>query len=485
MANQRINSLKIHSIKGLVDVDIDFNDKAVTGIFGINGCGKSTILHILDCIYRAENNQGETNYFTRFFKKDGRTTWAGSSLEVNFTIEGNNKIVKYRKSEDRWKPRITERPARPCYFIGIDVSVPAIEREVVTKTNIPMIAGQPVPNVDLIRAAASYIFGRSYDDYGKTRSGSRNYQNVNTDGAVSYTSLSMGAGEQKLFHLLERLYNAPEYALLIVDEIDLTLHTIALHRLLDKVVEVANNKHLQVVFTSHREELTRRTDINIRHLWKPIGSPRTLCLDHTTPSCISRLTGVINREYEVFVEDQLAAAIVRNVLKDNGFLDFCSIYCFGDAANAFSVAAGLQIQGALSYKQLFLLDGDVLKTQELKEQVMKKRFSGDEVGKEEIRKNACKRIKQFTLPDGEQPEHYLWSLLKAIPGELTDAANNVADNQGDKHKYLLDICNILNEPSGIIYDKTVVQVKSHPDWANYVKELTTWIMACKQAANIR
>lgn len=166
-----------------------------------------------------------------------------------------------------------------------------------------MIAGQPVPNSEQIRAAASYIFGHNYDDYGKAHSDSRHYQNEHTDDAVSYTSLSMGAGEQKLFHLLEKLYNAPEYALLLVDEIDLTLHTIALHRLLDKVVKVANEKHLQVVFTSHREELTKRKDINVRHLWKPAGTTRTLCLNHTTPACVSRLSGVINREYEVFVED--------------------------------------------------------------------------------------------------------------------------------------------------------------------------------------
>lgn len=75
MANQRNNSLKIQRIKGLNDLEIDFNDKAVTGIFGINGCGKSTILHVLDCVYRSENGMGETNYFTRFFKKD---SWESS-----------------------------------------------------------------------------------------------------------------------------------------------------------------------------------------------------------------------------------------------------------------------------------------------------------------------------------------------------------------------------------------------------------------------
>lgn len=485
MANQRINSLKIQRIKGLNDLEIDFNDKAVTGIFGINGCGKSTILHVLDCVYRSENGMGETNYFTRFFKKDGKTTWAGSSLEANFTIGGNPKQIKYWKSPDRWKPRITERPARPCFFIGIDVSVPAIEREVITKTSIQMVAGRPVQNVDVIRNAASYILGRNYDNYGKSKSGSRNYQNVGADNTLEYTSLSMGAGEQKLFHLLETLYNVPDNSLLLIDELDLTLHTIALNRLLDKMVEVADDKNMQIVFSSHREELTKRTDINIRHLWKPDGNPQTLYLNHTTPLCLCRLTGVIKREYEVFVEDPLAATIVRNVLKDNDFLDFVSIYCFGDAANAFSVAAGLQIQGTLTYKQLFLLDGDVLTTPADKQKVMKSRFSGNEVGKEEIRQQACKRIKQFNLPAGEQPEHYLWAILKTTTGELTGAAKSIAGNLEDNHKYILDICNILNEPAAIVYDKVVKQVKSNPDWNNYVKELTVWIQACKAAASIQ
>ena len=484
MVDQRISSLRIQKIKGLLDAEIDFNPKAVTGIFGINGCGKSTILHILDCIYRAENGYGETNYFTRFFKKDGKATWAGSSLEADFLINGTPKSVNYRKSTDRWIPRITERPSRPCYFIGIDVSVPAIEKEIVTKTSITMTAGTPVPNVDAIRSAASTILGRNYEEYGRSKSGSRKYQNVGTGDSIAYTSLSMGAGEQKLFHILELLYNIPEYSLLLIDELDLTLHTIALHRLLDIIVAVATEKHLQVVFTSHREELTKRNDINIRHLWKPQNSKQTLCLNHTTPSCIYRLTRQVKREYEVFVEDLLASTIVRNVLKDNNFLEFVSIYCFGDAANAFSVAAGLEIQKALSVKQLFLLDGDVLRTPEEKKQVMKKRFSGDEVGKDEIRNKACTRIKQFNLPNGEQPEHFLWGILKSTGGELGEYANSLTEGLDDNHKYLADICNIMNEPPSIVYEKVICQVKKHPVWADYIKELTVWINACKQQAGL-
>ena len=91
----------------------------------------------------------------------------------------------------------------------------------------------------------------------------------------------------------------PEYSLILIDELDLTLHTMALQRLVTLIVQVANAKHLQVIFTSHREELTRRRDINIRHIWQPANVAQTFCLDYTTPACICRLTGVMEKQYEV------------------------------------------------------------------------------------------------------------------------------------------------------------------------------------------
>ena len=48
--SQKITSLHIDKLKGLENLDISFEDKNVTAIFGANGCGKSTILHALACI---------------------------------------------------------------------------------------------------------------------------------------------------------------------------------------------------------------------------------------------------------------------------------------------------------------------------------------------------------------------------------------------------------------------------------------------------
>ena len=52
----------------------------------------------------------------------------------------------------------------------------------------------------------------------------------------------MGAGEQRLFSLLETLYSMPPESLLLIDELDLTLHTLALKKLVREMVKVANKK---------------------------------------------------------------------------------------------------------------------------------------------------------------------------------------------------------------------------------------------------
>lgn len=45
--NQVLKSLHISQLRGVKDLDIDFSGSPVTGIFGLNGSGKTTILQTL------------------------------------------------------------------------------------------------------------------------------------------------------------------------------------------------------------------------------------------------------------------------------------------------------------------------------------------------------------------------------------------------------------------------------------------------------
>lgn len=484
LIQQKINSLHIEKLKGLEGFDISFEDKNITAIFGENGCGKSTVLHALACFYRAENANAETNYFTRFFKKVGGSAWAGSKMTVQFTINDIPTSIVYEKAVDRWKPRISQRPQRNTYYIGIDSCVPSIEKETVTKTSYSMHAAENVANKDSIIRSASKIMGRCYEDYAKQNCDKREYNKVNVQGGIQYTSLSMGAGEQRIFTILEKIYSVPEYSLILIDELDLTMHTTAFIRLLDIMVSVANERNLQIVFTTHREEIASRTDINIRHIWKPANQNQSLCLNQTNPMCIYRLNGTIQKDYEVYVEDDLAEAIVNSVLREENILNYVKVIRFGDASNAFSVAAGLCIQGQLSDKQLIIIDGDVYRTQDEKLKIMKKRYSGNEAEKDEVRQRAVSSIKQFNLPDNEQPEHFLWSILKTKQGTLAEFANGISPNADDQHRYLYEIYKLQGESRPVFLKELVELLQTDTAWNNYVSEVRTWAQRSKASIGV-
>ena len=245
------------------------------------------------------------------------------------------------------------------------------------------------------------------------------------------------------------------------------------------MVSIAANRHLQIVFTSHREELTTRNDINIRHIWTPIGGEQSFCLNHTTPDCLYRLSGHMEKPYEIYVEDDLASAIVREELRDTGMMDYVTLRQFGDAANAFVVAAGLEIQGQLSDNQLLLTDGDVYRTDLEREDIMNKRYSGNEADKPARRQNALRRIKQFNLPENSHPELFIWSLLKTKTGKLADFANEIAPFPDDKHSYLYDIQQRQGDTRENFLRDVIALVKTDAAWPNYVSELRTWLNAKK------
>lgn len=473
--NQTLDSVTIHNLKHIRGLDLEFRGKSVTGIFGVNGCGKSSILHALACFYRSLNTGSESNYFTRFFKRIGVEAWKDSKITAEFTIAGSQKTIVYKKGEDRWIPRMDSKPKRDTFYVGIDTCVPAIEKEPLTRTSFQMASRGNIDNHDQVIATFSNIMCRTYDTAEREAFLKRRYTRVSLHNSASYTSLSMGAGEQRLLYIIELLYHAPEYSLILIDELDLTLHTLALQRLVSFIVDIADEKHLQVIFTSHREELTRRTDINIRHIWQPANVDQTFCLNHTTPDCICRLTGVMEKQFEVYVEDILASCIVKEVLKDAGILNFTRVIIFGDAGNAFSIAAGLELQGQIDNKKLILLDGDVYTSEVERVKQIKKKIGGTEVGKDAIRNHALTIIKQLNLPAGEQPEHFLWSILKTTQGDLADLANMVNQNPDDKHHYLYDIYQMQGEDMGTYCRNVVKAIKNDAGWDGYVNEITDWI----------
>lgn len=481
--HQSIEKISIMQLKGLQNIEVSFKRDGLTGIFGVNGSGKSTILHALACFYKPDGINGEDHHYTEFFKTSAAQSWIGSSFSVSYTqqMDGNpieTKAKKIQKRSSHWMRTYLQRPIRPVYYIGISSCMPDVERLRSNQTKIHILPGNAkVYNNEALDIANHVLSNMNYTEVDTKNSAIKSNGQFlyATNNGTSYTSLSMGAGEQRLMRVIDTVVSAPSYSLILIDEIDLTLHTAALLRLMEKLKEKAERKHLQIIFTSHREELCKLDYVETRHLLK-MGTYQTV-LEKSTPECIDRLTGSVTRPLDIFVEDDFAKAIVSELLSEKRIIRRANIFCFGSCANAFSCATGLEVKGELDDNKIFLLDGDKYRTEEEKVAMINRIFSGTELNHNQRVNNILAHVKQFVMPEGTSPDEFVNQKLREINdgSEVVTLALQTGAPQ-DKHmhtKYVIDNMG-LSEEMG--FNHIIAKFKEDDAaWNDFTQEIRTWV----------
>lgn len=482
------HSLEISKLKGVSKLDeIRFDEKPLTAILGPNGCGKSTILHALACCYQPLEGSIQTNWrFRDFFTPTTDSTWAGSSLTLLHSYrDGQTFFAKqktsYQKAADRWVPRYETRPRRQIAFIGIKSCVPRIEEE--SSTSLISYATAPHQDAALIMEKMGVVFNMAYEELNihKANSG-RKYNGLALAG-TRYSSLAMGAGEQRVLGILSVVFNAQKYALILIDEIDLLLHTAALKGLLNIIYERASEKSLQVVFTTHREAVLDLTSIiSIKHIHTISG--KTYCFSNTKPDAIQRLTGAPHRPLEIFVEDEMARAIVEYELFALQMKRITSVTKYGAATNCFTLAAGLLLSGNHNFAhQLFLLDGDLYVTEDERLDRVNKALSGTEGNAQARRLQILGAVRKLCAQAGvaPAPEAQLHRMIKGLVQQADEAANEIIqiahtiNAVDDTHSFVGKIVESLNIDQAVGLSMIVRVASLSPQWPDYVQEIRAWL----------
>ena len=87
---QKLSEIHFEQLKGLKNVTFSLGEKNVTGIFGPNGCGKSTILHVSSQVRVTIHRQ---LYFSRICGPDTSSTsaaWVAASCKKPSTADGRH-----------------------------------------------------------------------------------------------------------------------------------------------------------------------------------------------------------------------------------------------------------------------------------------------------------------------------------------------------------------------------------------------------------
>lgn len=489
-SQQRLNSLKIHELKNIRNLNISFEDKNVTAILGPNGNGKSTILHALACVYKPQNI-GENYRFSSFFLPSTDALWNDSHFEINhFYRQGKDTFSvdrKFQKTQIRWTPRYANRPERDCFFMGIDSCVPMIEKETRHARINYDTEEITISTVNRILEKASYILNKRYETLNSHNSGNKSFIGVVSEG-IQYSAISMSASEQKVFAILEKLFNANNYSILLIDELDLLLHDMAFKRLINVIIEYANDKNIQVIFTTHRESVTDfEKEINIRHIVKK--GENTLCFNETKPAAIDRLTGEQSKPLEFFVEDDLSQAIIRKLSTEEKIGKYISITKYGACINAFSIAAGLLYGNNDCDKVKIIIDGDEYKTSSEIERRINNVITGTDQTSIDYREKAKELITKYNLPDNLRPEPYIHSVIKSMPdtdnpefNEIIEVANEIGI-VNDSHKYIDDIIFTMGWEKNVGLAKIVDLFRTSSKWEEFTEFIRHWVK--EQAEQIR
>lgn len=485
-SQQKLVALQINRLKGLSNVRIEFDGRRLTAIMGPNGFGKSTVLHALAVAFRQPQQGFEELRFTDFFPNTPQGIWSGTSYSVvHYFREGEKEShasTPCKKDTGQWLPLSKRKPVREVHYIGVDSAVPIIEshatrRKINFQTHILTDAKS-----EEVRQKAAYIFNKPYTEYHRNDiSALRHLIGVKVDG-VAYSALAMGAGEQRVFNILKIVGGAGKYALILIDELDLLLHTDALHRFLETLNRYAEEKKLQIVFTTHRETILQSEHyIAVRHLFQSSAIPgRTFCFNETKPDAITRLTGEPQRPLAISCEDDVTRAIIEKVVEEVGLRPFAEFTQFGSSENSFTLIAALMLAGKDISNSAFILDGDVYETEEKRIERFKSVLTGNEPGSGERRKLAASYLMQLLPAAGEGPEKYLHALVRSVQPTGTpemdvvvQAAHSVCAVL-DNHTYIDRMIEKLGYSREVSLSKIMTVAAMAGGWQHYTGEVRAW-----------
>jgi ABC-type transport system involved in cytochrome c biogenesis ATPase subunit len=499
----RTNKIAIERLKGIRLLDeVSFEDKPITGIFGPNGNGKSTMLHALAAAYQAPTHASSRNY-REFFPKLDHDIWNGTRFTVTHsgTLSTGGTFADaeehYSKGTitTRWHPLEGRRPIREVVFLGVKSCLPALEQYASHDLSTAVYSQLVDRPAQRALEALGRILNGNYQSASSItlpNQPTRNYISFDrtADIGCRCSSVVMGAGEQRLFAMLRLIENTRNGALILIDELDLLLHGDALKKLIQHLTAHCTSKNKQIVFTSHREELLSLTDwINVRHLHRGPAGHR--CFPDTDPDSLHRLTGERERPLEVFVEDDLAEAIVSRVSTELGASRHVRVIRFGCATNCFTVLAGLLLKGENCENSLFVLDGDVHLDPNDRQSQINSACAGNDPKAAAIRIEIATRITDFQLPSGVKPEPHLHAMIRGLAPnsldvgerEIQEVANHIV-NPPDTHHFVSSVIKELGESREAQLKGIVMLASKSTAWPGYVQTVRDWLTERIAALNL-
>jgi hypothetical protein len=219
-----------------------------------------------------------------------------------------------------------------------------------------------------------------------------------------YSGFHGGAGETTMVELLE--HDFPPKSIILVDEIETSLHPRAQRRLIRDLAEICRVNELQIILSTHSPYVLEELPPEARlYVWDGAAG-RSVVKGVSPEFAMTRMDLEQHPECDVYVEDDRAEALVREVIVQVSpeLISRCLIVPFGAASVGQSL--GIMVAGKrFPRPSCVFLDGD------------------------QPESTGC-----ALLPGGDAPERVVFEAMK------TAGWPTVAQRVGRSHSHVVDAC---------------------------------------------
>jgi predicted ATPase len=318
-----LKRLIMNRLRSFTDREVTF-DFPVTALVGPNGGGKTTILGAAGLIYRDVQPR-------RFFAKSGKydanmKDWA---VEYELIDRDLDRIRVQRTAsfpEYKWNRHAVERDV---LIFGVARTVPATERRELTKAiGSKFAAERELAITEPAARAVEKILGKDIRGYSQLFVGPtarvKLFAASSSDGD-QYSEFHFGAGEASVIRIVSDVESSSNESLILIEEIENGLHPAATRRMVEYLVDVANRKSCQIIFTTHSNEAL--DPLPPKAIWAAYNSE--VLQGKLDIGALRTITGQIDAKLAIFVEDHFAALMVTTALRYRGAVELEAIKIHG------------------------------------------------------------------------------------------------------------------------------------------------------------
>lgn len=347
----------IEKARSISNKSIDFVFP-VTAIVGPNGGGKTTIAGAAAILYK---DIAPSQFFAKSGKYDASMlNWKIEYEAIDKSIKTNDTVRRTAKYHNlKWARNTLNRDV---LIFGVSRTVPAAERKELRKcvsNNFEVAIDRVLGLSDEVATSVSAILDKDVSEYKNIQIDDKGIvtllSGVNSEGET-FSEFHFGAGESSIIRMVLQLETANDNSLIIIEEIENGLHPVATIRMVEYLIELAERKKIQAIFTTHSNDALIPLPSNA--IWATVNGE--LYQGKLDIRSLRAISGQIGSKLVIFVEDEFAEMWVNSIITSiEGIArDAVSIHPMKGDGTAVKVHKNHNLDPSVNQKSACIIDGD-------------------------------------------------------------------------------------------------------------------------------